>query len=234
VDETAFEAALIEEIPLVHRGLRRRFPDTAERPEAIAAAARVSGKKCWSSGEKLPIRRDEFFGWLYGIAFRRHVVRLVAAELEPVRESLTPLCRRLNVDREDVMQEAWLRAQRSIESRGEDSLDAYSRDDARRWFGRIAFNVAHDCRRGLNRSATSELDHDPAAPVMNRANLDALTNCIGGLPDDERQAVQLLLEGRKPARLAEKMAVPIQQVYYLIRRAKLHLRECLGDEENRP
>ena len=174
-----------------------------------------------------------FRSWLYGVAFRKHVVNLLTMELDTVRESLTPLCRRLNVDREDVMQEAWLRAQRSIDSRGEGCLDAYGRDDARRWFWRIAFNVAHDYRRGQNRRKTSELSHDPAAPIVDRANLDALAGCMGGLPDDERQAVHLLLEGRKPARLAERLAVPINQIYYLIRRAKLHLRECLG-EENRP
>lgn len=234
MNETAFERALAEELPSVYRALRRRFPEAAAPTGEIAASARHDFKKSGDGGEKTLLARTEFFGWLYGIAFRCHVVNLVAAEMEAVRESITPLCRRLNVDREEVMQEAWLNAQRSIDSHGEASLNAYGKDDARRWLWRIAFNAAHDARRMLNRRPMSELPLDPPAPfVKDRTNLEALSACIGGLPDDQQQAVRLLLEGRKPARLAELLAVTIAQIYYLIRRAKLHLRDCIG-EENRP
>jgi DNA-directed RNA polymerase specialized sigma24 family protein len=225
--EADFEAALVGELPLAERGLRRRFPDTAVGVEETAAAAR----KEFARGGG-PAGREGFFNWLFGVAFRRHVLDLAAAAVEQVRAGVTPLCRGLNVDPEDVMQEAWLHAQRAVERRGEQSLDAYGRDDVRRWLWRIAANVAHDFGRQRSRRKSVALLEDP--PAAGRPDFAPLHDCLDRLPAGERQAVDLLLEGRKPARIAGDLGLPTAQVYYLIRRAKLHLQLCLGEGGGEP
>jgi RNA polymerase sigma factor (sigma-70 family) len=232
MDEKTFLAALAEELPLVQTALRGRFPDTPIRSDEIAKAARHNGKQFWNADMTLPVEREGLFAWLFGVAFRRHVLNLVAGVIDEVRNGLVPVCRRLGVSPEDVVQEAWVRAQRSIEGKGEGSLEAYGRDDAQRWFWRVAFNVAHDQRRRLNRRQADKLTQDPPAPDRGRncEELDRLYICVSRLPDGERRVIALFLQGRKPARIAEELAEPTKHVYYLIRRAKLLLGLCLGEE----
>jgi RNA polymerase sigma factor (sigma-70 family) len=233
MNETTFKDILDEELPLVHKALLRRFPESPLRRSDLEDAALHAGSKCWSRGEPLPISREELFAWLFGLAFRRHILTLIVRVRETVRERLVAQCRKLGVDLDEVLQDAWLRAQKAIESRGEDGSFPLTEDHARNWFWRVAHNTAHDHRRALNRHATSELSpQQPAVEATQTDDLDvqALARCLECLPEMERQTVELSMEGLKSAVIADRLDIPVEQVYYLMRRAKLHLRLCLSEE----
>jgi RNA polymerase sigma factor (sigma-70 family) len=178
----------------------------------------------------LPADRGEFFAWLFEIAFRQHLVNLVATVVSRVRMDVAALCRKLGVEPDEAVQVGWIRAQRAIENRGEESLHSYTPEDAWRWFWRITSNAARDLRRSGDRRKMPSLSIEPSVPDCAHDEVDALRRCVGKLPDEERRVIEFVLEGRKPTAIAEEIGQPVRDVYYLIRRAKTRLRLCLeGD-----
>jgi RNA polymerase sigma factor (sigma-70 family) len=233
MNETTFEAVLSRELPLVGRALRRRFPATTLTSEHLSNAARRAAEQCWKCGELFPVTEAEFFSWLDGVAFRQHVVSIVAVVIERIRVRVTPLCRRLGVEADDVVQDAWVNAQQAIERRGETGQFPSNPEAAEPWFLTVASNAAHDRRRAMNRRPAVPLNQDH--PVPEPVDVDdpsELLRCVKGLPPEQRSVIDQLIEGRKPAAISEMMNVPVKQVYYLIRRAKLHLSSCLGEESD--
>lgn len=232
MDETAFKAALAEELPLVHRALLRRFPTSRLRQADVEEAALHTLAKSRVRGQLLPVAREEIFAWLFGLGFRRHILALIVRVRERVREGLIGLCRKLGVDIEEVLQDAWLRAQQAVERRGEDGPFPLTEEDARNWFWRVASNTAHDLRRALNRRQMGELSPHHPAPAASQADdleVQGLARALEALPAMERRVVELSVEGLKSVAIAEQLGLPVEQVYYFKRRALLHLRLSLGE-----
>jgi len=221
MDDNAFETALAEELPLVHQALRRRFPESGIQPAEIAAAARRQSR--------VGMERDTFFSWLYGLAFRRHVIQLVAGVQDDVRAALASKCRELRIDGEEAVQDAWVRAQPAIEKNGEDTLRQFSRNDAFRWLYTLAAHAAHDIRRKLNVRKAGELppEFTDAGSAFD-SSID-VHECIRRLPDEERLAIDLTLKGYTPTEIADQLRQTMKKVYHWIRRARLLLKVCLGE-----
>ncbi len=130
------------------------------------------------------------------------------------------------VDAEDVTQQAFLRAQRSIDQ----LRDA---DRADRWLLRIARNEF--LRSRAARSFSSPLVTDPPTsggigvrPEAGAAieQVESVQHAIGSLPDDYRLPVLLFyFEELSYREIAAELNIPIGTVMSRLSRAKSHLRE---------
>ena len=225
MDALEFEEALIEELPQAHAALVRRFAETKIQQAEIAASARHQHRR----DQSRPVGREDLFAWLFGIGFRLHLQPVLTEVMQVVRQQIQPKCQKLGVAAEDVIQEASVKALRTLQERG--GLNGYSSTDLLKWFFRIAVNVAHDmCRQRVRRSHLA-LAQDP--PQLENEEpwtlplVEPLNACVGELPQEERTVIQLFLQGIAPGEIVNHLPVKVKEVYYRLRRAKELLGACI-------
>lgn len=131
---------------------------------------------------------------------------------------------------EDVVQEAYLRAYRSLTER---RFDGRARVDA--WLRRIVTNAALDALRSRRRRLRVAASHDePAesdgAVAEARIALSELSAWLRDLPPDQRVALTLkAVEGMSSGEVAETMSVSEGAVEQLLVRARAALRKKRED-----
>jgi RNA polymerase sigma factor (sigma-70 family) len=144
---------------------------------------------------------------------------------------------------DDVVQEAYLKALRAVEA------DAFprERDHLLAWFTKVAYSAAYDALRGRLRQrnrGSAALDTEPAdlrpGPVdelieredgtATARRLALLPRSIEQLPEDERKAVELRLEGVTNRQVAAELGIPAGSVSALFRSACGKLRQDLDRE----
>jgi RNA polymerase sigma factor (sigma-70 family) len=148
-------------------------------------------------------------------------------------------------DAEDVVNEAWMRivtAWDRFEYRGPDSLF--------HWLCLQVRRVILDRRRKLDRQSVGEDEREPALPadvldvpesaagprteVMQRDLRDRLTAALESVPELYRRVlVEVLLEGRPPAEVAEEQGMKIDTVRKQVARGMDHWRNALGGDPMR-
>ncbi|HKX66958.1 MAG TPA: RNA polymerase sigma factor [Intrasporangium sp.] len=154
-----------------------------------------------------------------------------------------PLAKRVAVlagagrDADDVVQEAFVKAYRSLTSQ------ATFRDGSsfRPWLLRIVVNETHNQRRGSGRRAERErragwLDArsltvpDPAESALSAARRRALLDAVSGLPADQRDVVtcRYLLE-LSEAETSQVLDLPAGTVKSRLHRALSALKEVMAD-----
>lgn len=222
-------AAVADEAPGVRQALLRVF--RAGVPSAGELAA-VAGRAI-AAGDR-PAGRAAVFAWLYGHAFRAAVMRLVEGAYDRVRERIGPLCRSLGVAPDDVMQQTWLKARQRV---GQETR-VFPRDagQAVGWLQVSAERMARDMWRANRRyaplpdaSLRAGRAGDPAADAEVREDLERLRTAIAELPGDQAEAlVRRFQDEEAPVAIAGDLGVPVETVYYLLKRAKSRLREGLG------
>lgn len=127
---------------------------------------------------------------------------------------------------EDVLQEAYLRAYRSLVDGGFDK-----RARVETWLQRIVTNAAIDAlrtrrRRGARDTAVAELAWDGASMTEARVALVELDAWLGELPADQRTALTLkALEEMSSGEIAESMGLTEGAVEQLLVRARGALRK---------
>jgi RNA polymerase sigma-70 factor (ECF subfamily) len=164
---------------------------------------------------------------------RRHQTRLVG-----YLRGLT----NTDADAEDLAQEAFLRAYRSLAGfRGSSSF--------RTWLYQIATNVFRNwLEKRRNQAPINAGSIDQAAPGMDEVvepagemdpegahvRRDAIDRALAQLPEDQRQAVLLRdVEGFEYREIAEQLHVPLGTVESRIFRGRQRLRELLGTNGRR-
>lgn len=163
---------------------------------------------------------------------------LAASEREPlerrVRRAMgTVLARTVEV--EDVLQETYLRAFRSL-----DRLEWHGRASLLGWLERIAEHVVLDLARHRQRAPFIELPVEPPADglapstEMRRAErFDRLRRALESLPPDDRQVIRLArLEGLPLGEVAARMNRSANAVSHLLHRALERLRDVFGETES--
>lgn len=129
-------------------------------------------------------------------------------------------------DAEDVVQEAYVKAYRSIIS---GQFDGRARVDT--WLHRIVVNAAIDARRSRARrpvpsDTLTEVGWDGGSSAEARVALAELSDMLGALPADQRAALVLKsIEGRTSAETAEILGATEGAVEQLLVRARAALRE---------
>ncbi len=129
-------------------------------------------------------------------------------------------------DAEDVVQEAYLRAHRSLVA---GQFDGRSR--LRTWLRRIVANAAIDALRSRKRrpaptDTTPEVAWDGAASAEARVALAELDDWLGALPPDQRVALTLsALEGLGNGEIAELMGCTEGAIEQRLVRARAALRK---------
>ena len=128
-------------------------------------------------------------------------------------------------DAEDVVQEAYVKAYRSL-------LDGQfdRRAKVETWLYRIVVNAAIDARRKRSRrEATLEVGEDTAAgdsPIEARLALAEIADWLGALPPDQQAALVLkVVEGRESAEIAEILGCSEGAVEQRLVRARAALRQ---------
>lgn len=242
MNEAQLSAALAEELQPVWTALRRVHPETILTPEDVGTVAQEMNRTR-GRGRVFPQSREEVFSWLLRLAeglhvrairsrrsgFRDRVRGLIAQVHREASEAIARLCRRMGVEGDDVMQDTYQKAVQHIADT--DRLESLpdTADDALPWLIHVARNIAMDQRRTLSRAPVVSLAEDPMARelVAEPDEVGALRGCLSHLPPEERTVIDDMLTGVKPARIAEKHGLPVKDVYYRIRRAKVRLKECL-------
>ena len=142
-----------------------------------------------------------------------------------------------SVDIEDVLQETFFRAFRSIDRFECPDVDVDERFI--RWLCGIAKNALADLLRSVPREAgAASVDGAASAPSKTQAlrreeRFDRFQEALDRLPSDYRQALILSrLEGLPAKEVAERMGRTPAAVYHLIVRALKLLREEFGDTES--
>jgi RNA polymerase sigma-70 factor, ECF subfamily len=133
-------------------------------------------------------------------------------------------------DAEDVVQEAYVKAYRSL-------LDGQfdRRAKVETWLYRIVVNAAIDARRKRARRETSlEIAQDMAAvadsPIEARLALVEIADWLGALPPDQQAALVLkVVEGRESAEIAEILGCSEGAVEQRLVRARAALRQRRSD-----
>jgi RNA polymerase sigma-70 factor (ECF subfamily) len=133
-------------------------------------------------------------------------------------------------DAEDVVQEAYVKAYRSL-------LDGQfdRRSKVETWLYRIVVNAAIDARRKRARRETSlEMAQDMAAaadsPIEARLALVEIADWLGALPPDQQAALVLkVVEGRESAEIAEILGCSEGAVEQRLVRARAALRQRRSD-----
>ncbi len=163
---------------------------------------------------------------------------LVAREKERVfRVALSVLGPGGEAEAEDVAQEAFVRAYRSLPSfRGESRLST--------WIYRLAFNLAVDHRRRLGRrredgdadQAEALPDPSPASDPYRVARQDersrAVRRALEDLPEERRAVLHLhYWMGHTVAEIGELLDLPAGTVKSHLHRARETLREELDDRD---
>lgn len=174
-------------------------------------------------------------------ALARHAHRKLPAALREV------------VDADDIVQQTYIEAFRSIGRFRPDAAGAFQS-----WLFRIAEHVISDTikhyqrvKRGRDfrrrhRAAPTQSQsvvelleqlsagsHSPSRSVMGHEAIEALMDAIDDLPDDHRQAVQLrLLDGKSLQETAVLMNRSQRAVQGLVDRAKKKMRAALGSLSN--
>lgn len=154
--------------------------------------------------------------------------------LASIRRRLGPELRE-KLDAEDVLQETFLRAFRSIEEfrwQGEKSFE--------RWLSGIATNfILHSARRhGLRKHLRIALDPEakgvsPSRHQRREERLARLITSVDELKPEYRQVVRLSrLEGLKIEEIAARLGRSTSSVRNLLFRAMKQLRESFGDTES--
>lgn len=143
------------------------------------------------------------------------------------------------VDIEDVMQESFLRAYRSLDRFV--CPDRDKDDDAfLRWLCGIAKHALGDLMRKAGRQRPAALTADPPADAATRSRalrreerFDRLQKALDKLPSGYREALVLArLEGLTANEIARRMDRTPDAVYQLIARGLNLLREEFGDTES--
>jgi RNA polymerase sigma-70 factor (ECF subfamily) len=129
-------------------------------------------------------------------------------------------------DAEDVVQEAYVKAYRSL-------LDGQfdRRAKVETWLYRIVVNAAIDARRKrARREPTLEITEDTAladdAPIETRLALAEIADWLGALPPDQHAALVLkVVEGRESSEIAEILGCSEGAVEQRLVRARATLRQ---------
>ena len=133
-------------------------------------------------------------------------------------------------DAEDVVQEAYVKAYRSL-------LDGQfdRRAKVETWLYRIVVNSAIDARRKrARREPVLEISEDTAAagdsPIEARLALAEIADWLGALPADQQAALVLkVVEGRESAEIAEILGCSEGAVEQRLVRARAALRQRRSD-----
>ena len=144
-------------------------------------------------------------------------------------------------DASDVAQEAYLRALRFF--------DSFRGEDAKFWILAIVRRCAYSWlsrKRSSTMMVSLEVEQEPAAEaaaeperqLLTRAERDAVTAAVAGLPEEFREILVLRgLEDLSYKEIAQVTQTPIGTVMSRLSRARAMLRETLADdsaEEVRP
>lgn len=167
-------------------------------------------------------------------AFEQLVSPLREGLLECIRGKIGPALRE-KLDPEDVLQEAQLRALRSIERfrwQGEGSVRA--------WLEGIATNLILQSAKSTGRRRERPILGEPAASGVSPSRserreerFERLKASVEELPSDYRTVVRLArIEGLKVREIAERMGRTESAVKNLLFKAMKKLRESFGDTES--
>ena len=162
--------------------------------------------------------------------WRQHEIRLASFVRGRVGEHV-----RSNVQVEDICQEAFLRAQRSLAQfswRGEDSLFS--------WLAEIAGNIIHEIVRSARRELVLAAEKDISVKDPSHASLmrrderfDRLQAAFRELRPEYRQVISLArIEGLGLKEVAERMGHSHAAARQLLCRALRRLKESFGDTES--
>ena len=172
-----------------------------------------------------------------------------AVVLRKFADRKLPAVMRDRVDTEDIVQQVYVEAFRSIHRFRLDEADSFQA-----WLLKVAEHVINDVikhhqrvKRGgkfhrVRPTKTTESQsvadlvdllsaegHSPSQSAMGHEAVAALTEAINALPDDNRRAVQLrLLEGKSLEETASLMNRSPRAVQGLVDRAKKKMRAVLG------
>lgn len=144
-----------------------------------------------------------------------------------------------HADSDEIFQEVWVRAMRSI--------DRYKDDRFLSWLFRIAHNLVIDRARKTNRlvsfdqAATedrlpvaeriAETRPDPAAALLSADIQSEIASAVAGLPPEQREVFLLRTEGDVPFKeIARIQGVSINtalaRMQYAVRKLRYELRDC--------
>jgi RNA polymerase sigma-70 factor (ECF subfamily) len=142
------------------------------------------------------------------------------------------------VDADDVLQETFLRAYRSLERF--EAADPKNEESFLRWICGIAKHALGDlARKAANcENPAASIERVAGEPSQSRVQrreerFDRLQRALDKLPPDYRRVLILSrLEGLSAQEIAERMGRTPNAVYHLIGRALQLLRERFGDTES--
>lgn len=168
-------------------------------------------------------RRGRDAGAAFEVLVRRYGVRLLGF----LRTCGVPDGRR-----EDVAQDAWLRAWRA--------LPAWRPAHFRAWLFQVARNAAEDARRTERRrsarndpdgaviSLLPSLDEPPDHNAEIQDDVRKLTECLKRLTEDQRAMFNGYAGGERYEELSARLGIPIGSVKSRLSRAREALQKCLG------
>lgn len=188
-----------------------------------AAMGNLLNDDTHSSDPQLVARAREGEQDAFVALVRRHdaAMRRLAARLLPVSEGL---------DLDDVLQEAYLKAYRSLDRFREESRFST-------WLYRVTYNA---CLDELRRSRLRPVAQDPASPEWpvrsdggiggDREAIDALRSAVATLPSDQRAVLVLVIGEQMDHRSAAKiLGVAPGTVASRLSRARAELRRQLEE-----
>ena len=139
------------------------------------------------------------------------------------------------VEPEDVLQDTFLRAWRSIER-----FEWQGQESFRRWLEGVASNLLLEAGKRETRHEVLEIPHEPQADQVSpshhqrrKERFDRLQGCVSRLSPDQQTAVRLSrFEGLKIREVADRMGRSEAAVKSLLLRAMKELRGSFGDTES--
>jgi RNA polymerase sigma-70 factor, ECF subfamily len=139
-----------------------------------------------------------------------------------------------STDAEDVVQEAFLSAWRSLPTHDPD------RGSTRSWLLTMVRNRAIDLLRARRRHSELALDEDLDAPDLDDVPLQAVRHldteeaqtALEQLPSEQREVLELaFFGGLTHAQIAERLSLPLGTVKGRLRLALNHVRSTLLDDD---
>lgn len=136
-----------------------------------------------------------------------------------------------NADAEDVLQQAWIRIYKSLQSKPFEG-------NFRAWLFQILRNAAIDCQRKKKPESfdpalaqdTFSTDSPPDAALIESEYQADLKDCMNRLDDESKRLLTMRLGGEDYSSIAAAMSINVQRAHRLFFDVKTSMTKCLSSK----